>query len=89
MEERNMKVLVTGISGRIGANLAYQLKRRGYEVRGLVMPDDPKMDKVRQLGVEIMQADMDDAEGVYRAVDGVVRFIHRQGAQPAGLRPQI
>jgi UDP-glucose 4-epimerase len=65
-----MKALITGISGRVGANLAVQLQRRGYEVRGLVMPGDPKADKVRQLGVEVVEAPIYDAEGVYRAVDG-------------------
>jgi UDP-glucose 4-epimerase len=71
-----MKVLVTGISGRIGGNLAYQLKQQGYEVRGLIMPNDPKEDKVRRLGVEMFVADMNDAEGVYRAVDGVDMVAH-------------
>jgi len=71
-----MKVLVTGISGRIGGNLAHQLKQRGYEVRGLIMPNDPKEDKARRLGVETFVADMNDAQGVYRAVDGVDMVAH-------------
>ena len=36
-----MKALITGISGRVGPNLAHQMKRRGYEIRGLVMPGRP------------------------------------------------
>ena len=36
-----MKALITGISGRVGPNLAREMLRRGYEIRGLVMPDDP------------------------------------------------
>lgn len=80
-----MKVLVTGVSGRVGANLAAQLQKKGYTVRGLVMPGDPKIDKVAQLGIEVVQAAIDDAEGVYRAVDGVDIVAHlaaqmRQGA---------
>ena len=36
-----MRILVTGITGRIGANLAAQLTTQGHQVRGLVWPRDP------------------------------------------------
>ena len=71
-----MKVLVTGVTGRIGANLASALMKKGYKVRGLVMPGDPKTDKARRLGVEIFEADIGDATGVHRAVDGVDVVAH-------------
>jgi len=48
-----IKVLVTGITGRVGANLAKTLLERGYKVRGLVMPSDPKEKKLKALDVEI------------------------------------
>ncbi|MEZ4862879.1 MAG: NAD(P)-dependent oxidoreductase [Caldilineaceae bacterium] len=69
-------VLITGISGRVGANLAYQLMQRGYTVRGLIFPGDPKTEKVHKLGAEVYEADMDDAPGVYRACDGVDAIVH-------------
>ena len=75
-----MKALITGISGRVGANLAHQMKRRGYEIRGLVMPNDPQADKAAALGVEIMEADIADADRVRAAADGVDVIVH-QGAQ--------
>ncbi len=75
-----MKVLISGVTGRVGANLAYQLIRKGYQVRGLVMPDDPKAQKAQQLGIEAVEADIADAEPVRRAVDGVDIVIH-QAAQ--------
>ncbi len=71
-----MKVLITGISGRVGANLAFQLLKRGYTVRGLIFPGDPQTEKVRKLGVEIFEADMNDAEGVRRACNGVDAIVH-------------
>jgi UDP-glucose 4-epimerase len=71
-----MKVLITGISGRVGANLAFQLLRKGYEVRGVIVPGDPKTEKVRKLGVEIDEADMNDAESIYQACDGVDAIVH-------------
>ena len=70
------KVLITGVSGRVGANLAVQLIQRGYSVRGLIFPGDPKTEKVRQLGIEVMEAEIGDAEGVYRACDGCEIIVH-------------
>lgn len=71
-----MKVLITGISGRVGANLAHQLMKRGDTIRGLIFPGDPKTEKVQKLGVEVYEADMQDAEGIYRACDGVDAIVH-------------
>lgn len=71
-----MKALITGISGRVGANLAVQLQQRGYDVRGVIYPGDPKTDKVRGLGVEVVEAEVSDAEAIYKAVDGVDTIVH-------------
>ena len=71
-----MKALITGISGRVGANVAVQLQKRGYEVRGIVFPGDPKTEKVRNLGVEVIEGEVSDAEAVYRAVDGMDIIVH-------------
>ncbi|MCY4020929.1 MAG: NAD(P)-dependent oxidoreductase [Chloroflexi bacterium] len=82
-----MKALITGISGRVGPNLAQEMKRRGYEIRGLVMPGDPQAGKAARLGVEILEADLADADSVRTAVDGIDVIIH-QGAQiPQGKDP--
>jgi nucleoside-diphosphate-sugar epimerase len=70
------KVLITGISGRVGANLAVQLMKKGVEVRGLIFPGDPKTEKVHKLGVEIFEADMKEAEAVYRACDTCEAIVH-------------
>ncbi len=70
-----MKVFITGISGRVGANLAFQLLKRGYEVRGLIFPGDPKTEKVRKLGVEIAEADMlGNAESIDDHILAFVKF---------------
>jgi nucleoside-diphosphate-sugar epimerase len=71
-----MKVLITGISGRVGANLAFQLLQKGYAVRGLVYPGDPATAKAHKLGTEIFEADMNDAEAIYRACDGCEIIVH-------------
>ena len=82
-----MKVLVTGVTGRIGANLAFALIKKGYLVRGLVMPGDPKADKAKQLGVEVVEADLGDAAGVQSAVDGVDMVAHLAAQMLQGKHP--
>ena len=82
-----MKALITGISGRVGANLAHQMMQRGYEIRGLVMPDDPQADKATRLGVEIREVDIADAERVRAAVDGVDVIVHLGAQIPQGDSP--
>ncbi len=82
-----MKALITGISGRVGPNLAHQMKRRGYEIRGLVMPGDPQADKAARLDVEILEADIADADLVRAAVDGVDVVIHQAAQIPQGDSP--
>jgi UDP-glucose 4-epimerase len=70
------KVLVTGVTGRIGANLAVALIEKGYEVRGYVMPGDPKEPKLAGLDIEIVHGDLRDAEAVDGAMEGVERVAH-------------
>ena len=82
-----MKALITGISGRVGPNLAWQMQRRGYDIRGLVMPDDPQAEKAERLGVELVEADMADAERVRAAVDGVDVIVHQAAQIPQGDDP--
>ena len=79
-----MKALITGISGRVGPNLARAMLQRGYEVRGLVMPHDPQADKAARLGVELIEADIADAERVRAAADGVDIILHQAAQIPQG-----
>ncbi len=82
-----MKALITGISGRVGANLAREMKRRGYEIRGLVMPGDPQAYKAAALNVEILEADMADGERLRAAADGMDLIVHLAAQIPQGADP--
>jgi nucleoside-diphosphate-sugar epimerase len=70
------KVLVTGAAGRIGANLSKALLEKGYEVRAFVLPDDPKVAKLKGMDLEIVYGDLRDAEAVDKAMEGVERIAH-------------
>ena len=79
-----MKALITGISGRVGPNLALAMKRRGYQIRGLVMPNDPQARKAERLGVELLEADMADDERLRAAAQGMDIIVHQAAQIPQG-----
>lgn len=71
------KVLVTGASGRVGANVVRRLTLEGTPVRAMVMPNDPMANKLIGMPhVEIVEADMGDQAAITRAVDGCTHVIH-------------
>jgi nucleoside-diphosphate-sugar epimerase len=70
------KILITGATGRLGANLTKQLIDRGDEVRALVIPDDPKKSKLDPFDVDLIEGDLRDAELCHKLVEGVDAIVH-------------
>ena len=79
-----MNVLVTGISGRIGANLAKALVGAGHNVRGLVWARDRRLDKLAELRVELVEGSLTDAVDVAAAMDGMEAVCHLGAAFQGG-----
>ncbi len=72
-----MKVLVTGASGRVGANLVKALLDRGHEVRAHIFPGDAgRTHKLDGYDVERVQGDFRDFEGFRPVVRGVDAIYH-------------
>ncbi len=69
------RVLVTGATGFIGANVARLLLERGEDVRVLVRPASDR-GNVAGLPVEVAVGDLRDPEAVRRAVRGCRRVFH-------------
>ncbi len=73
-----MKILVTGGTGRIGANLVTRLLDKGHDVRSLVYPGDAsrahKLDTYAN--VETVAGDLRNLEDVRNAVKGVDAIYH-------------
>src|SRR5919206_2431508 len=69
------KVLVTGATGFIGANVARLLVARGEDVRVLVRETSDR-GNVAGLPVEVALGDLRDADSVRRAVRGCARVFH-------------
>ena len=72
----NLKVLVTGGTGRIGANVVKQLAERGADLRCVVRPSTDRLHKLEQFGVEIVKVDLRNREGLSETVKGVDAIIH-------------
>lgn len=79
-----MQVLVTGITGRIGANLAAQLRHAGHDVRGLVWERDRRTDKLAGLGIELVEGTLTCRRDVDAAVEGVDVVFHLGAAFQGG-----
>lgn len=77
-----MRVLVTGATGRIGANVVNDLRQRGHQLRALVYPADAsrahKLDGFQD--VELVHGDLRDREAINQAVAGVDAVVHLAAA---------
>ncbi len=71
-------ILVTGASGFVGSNLAAELCRRGFTVRGLVRPNSDAA-LLRGLAVERRTGDILDKRSLYAAARGCDTVFHTAG----------
>jgi NADH dehydrogenase len=73
---RAVKVLVTGAAGVMGQRLVRGLFERGYDVRCLVLPNDPLRAGLEQLGAEIREGNVSEAPSLAGLCDGVDTVYH-------------
>ncbi len=79
-----MKILVTGITGRVGANVARHFLQQGHSVRGFVWPGDRQSEKLKQIGAEIIEGDLSSSADVKAAAEGQEVILHLGAAFQAG-----
>ncbi len=79
-----MNILITGITGRVGANVAKHFLDKGNKVRGFVWPGDRQAEKLRLIGAEIVEGDLKVVADVKRAADGQEVILHLGAAFQAG-----
>jgi UDP-glucose 4-epimerase len=79
-----MLILITGITGRIGANLAAALVRDGHRVKGLVWPKDPRVEKLQHLELDLQSGSLTEPDDVLRVMEGVEAVYHLGAAFQGG-----
>jgi NAD(P)H dehydrogenase (quinone) len=79
------RVLVTGATGKIGGAVAAQLLANGVATRAMVHRDDARSARLRDLGAEIVVADMFDIQQVSAAMEGVDRLYFNPPYHPHAL----
>lgn len=79
-----MKILITGITGRIGAALARTFIEAGHEVRGLVWAQDQQLAQLEGLPIDLIEGSLVNADDVNRATDNVEAICHLGAAFQAG-----
>src|SRR5690349_7687020 len=67
------KILVTGATGKTGSVAVTQLLEKGYPVRALVCSNDPRSERLRSLGAEIVTGNLSDIADMGNALKGVQR----------------
>ncbi len=69
------RAFVTGATGFIGGHVARKLRERGDDVVALVRTP-AKADMLRELGCQIVEGDLSDADAIRRGVDGADAVLH-------------
>lgn len=77
-----MKVLLTGVTGRVGSSLALHLMRLGYDVRGMLRPGSDRSILEPLPEIEIVEASLTDYDAMERAVKGVEAVVHMAAQIP-------
>ncbi len=79
-----MKVFVTGATGFIGGEVARQLRARGDEVACLVRSPE-KAAKLTELGCELVNGDLSDAEALRKGMAGCDGLVHAAAMYEVGI----
>jgi len=83
-EQKN--ILVTGATGQQGGAVARELLAHGHSVKAMTRnPGNEKAQTLARLGAEIIQADLNDASSLEKAVEGAWGVFAVQNSWEAGI----
>lgn len=83
-------ILVTGSTGRQGGAVARHLIKAKHDVRALTRdPNKPAARELGQMGCDIVQGDLDDADSVRRALEGCYGLFSVQSFWDVGKEGEI
>jgi NAD(P)H dehydrogenase (quinone) len=80
------KILVTGATGKTGVPTTLGLLHRGYPVRALVRNADPRSERLRECGAEIVVGSLESYSDLETAMQGITRAYFCPPLEPGTLR---
>ena len=79
-----MKILMTGATGRIGANVGRRMIHNGHRLLGFTVPGDPQAAKLAAIGADVAEGQLESLDDVRRAMSGADAVLHLGAAFQAG-----
>ncbi len=70
----NNPILVTGAGKRVGFHIASRLKQDGYEVLAHYRTETDDVQKLKKLGIQTIQADLQDTASILGFIDKLQQF---------------
>src|SRR5437870_13453859 len=92
MPSNNTPILVTGAAGNIGSvgtTIVRLLRERNLPVRALVHRIDERSDALRDMGAEVVVADLTNGADVFRALQGCRRMYFGMSVSPPYLQATV
>jgi uncharacterized protein YbjT (DUF2867 family) len=90
MIDRQPTILVTGATGRQGGATARHLAANGWAVRAMTRdPSQPKARFLAESGIEVIRGDLDDANSVVRALEGIYGVFSVQSYAEHGASGEV
>jgi NADH dehydrogenase len=83
-------ILVVGATGLLGTEMCRQLADKGKPVKAMVRStsDQAKVNKLKSLGVELVQGDLRDRASLQAACQGVTAAISTASSMPFSYQPE-
>jgi nucleoside-diphosphate-sugar epimerase len=80
-----MKIVITGSTGRVGANLVKRLYEAGHDVTACMLPNDK--DEIKLNGIKVRKAYLDilDTAGMTDVIQGAEAVIHTAAVHESSL----
>jgi nucleoside-diphosphate-sugar epimerase len=80
-----MRIIITGSTGRVGANLAKRLSDAGHDIIACLLPNDKDERKLDDIPVRKAYIDVLDKYGIEEAIKGSDVVIHAAAVHESSL----
>jgi len=83
------RILITGVTGKQGGATARELLGKGFDLRGMTRrPHSEEARALRNLGIDLVEGDLDDEASLVKALDGAWGVYAVQNTWEAGVEAE-